>query len=233
MSYLINNQQKINDIIFADRNKSYGAYAIRSTYGNTLLKSLLLMISGMGACMFTAYYLSNHNNVISLNEQIIPVDSIFTMTPVDLTPKEKSATDHIDPVETPPADKQPAAKGGLVNIVDSADVKPTSPDVTEQTAAITTSAMGTSPGTSTGGGGDEKDKKTGGGGGKDKIQQLASVDTPPEFEGGLAALNKFLSQNLKYPLYALDEGKEGTVHVEFVVDENGEVGSLRLQMKQR
>jgi len=49
MSYLINNQQKLNDIIFANRNKNYGAYAIRSSYGNTMLKSLSCVVGGLGA----------------------------------------------------------------------------------------------------------------------------------------------------------------------------------------
>lgn len=40
---IINNEQKMLDIIFAKRNKSYGAYALRSAYGSTLFRSLFIV----------------------------------------------------------------------------------------------------------------------------------------------------------------------------------------------
>lgn len=49
------------------------------------------------------------------------------------------------------------------------------------------------------------------------------VDTPPEFIGGEKALNKFLSQNIHYPRSAQEMGAQGTIFIQFVIDENGNI----------
>jgi protein TonB len=234
MSYLINNQQKINDIIFAGRNKNYGAYALRSAYGSTLLKSLLFMISCVGACMLTAYYLCNHNSANDLGGQIIlPNDIIYSNTVVDLTPKDKPDSKSAAPAKASPGVKQPEAKGGAVAIVDSADIKTPAPVIENMLPdPVVTTGPATATTTDNGNGNpDAPDNGTSNKKGNSDVLQLFGVDTQPEFEGGLAALNRFLSNNLRYPSAASEIGKEGIIHVEFVVDENGKVGSLRLQNK--
>ena len=45
MNILGNNANKLNDVIFENRNKNYGAYAIRSSYNDSLKKSLLFLTS--------------------------------------------------------------------------------------------------------------------------------------------------------------------------------------------
>lgn len=49
------------------------------------------------------------------------------------------------------------------------------------------------------------------------------VDVPPEFVGGEKALTKFLNKNIHYPRYAQEIGAQGTVFVQFVIDENGNI----------
>ena len=55
----------------------------------------------------------------------------------------------------------------------------------------------------------------------DKIE--TAFDTCPEFPGGMEALYKFISQKIIYPADAVEEGIEGRVMVQFVVDEEGDV----------
>lgn len=45
----------------------------------------------------------------------------------------------------------------------------------------------------------------------------------PTYPGGEAAMVQYLKDNVKYPQDALDNGVEGTVFVEFVVDSKGKV----------
>ncbi len=45
----------------------------------------------------------------------------------------------------------------------------------------------------------------------------------PEYPGGESALSQYVENHLDYPQQALDDNKEGTVKVSFVVDENGKV----------
>jgi len=53
------------------------------------------------------------------------------------------------------------------------------------------------------------------------IYNKAEVD--PTYEGGLDEMRKYLKDNLKYPTEARDNGIEGTVFVDFVVDAKGKV----------
>lgn len=53
------------------------------------------------------------------------------------------------------------------------------------------------------------------------IYYKAEVD--PAYNGGADEMNKYLKDNLKYPEEARDKGLEGTVFVDFVVDNTGKV----------
>ena len=48
----------------------------------------------------------------------------------------------------------------------------------------------------------------------------------PEFPGGQAALINFLSENVKYPAIALENGIQGRVLVQFVVDKDGSISNV-------
>jgi protein TonB len=50
----------------------------------------------------------------------------------------------------------------------------------------------------------------------------------PEFPGGDAALMNFLSQNIKYPPVAADNGIKGKVTVSFVVNKDGSISDARI-----
>jgi protein TonB len=54
------------------------------------------------------------------------------------------------------------------------------------------------------------------------------VEQQPEFPGGLAAMMKFLQSNIKYPSQARRMGTEGSVFVEFVVDQAGNINNPRV-----
>lgn len=50
-----------------------------------------------------------------------------------------------------------------------------------------------------------------------------SVEQMPEFPGGQAALFQFLGKNMKYPQVCQEEGIQGRVIVQFVVDRDGSI----------
>jgi TonB family protein len=49
------------------------------------------------------------------------------------------------------------------------------------------------------------------------------AETDPSFSGGNDEMRKYLKDNLKYPDVAKEKGYEGTVFVDFVIDEKGRV----------
>lgn len=51
----------------------------------------------------------------------------------------------------------------------------------------------------------------------------AQLTSQPQFPGGIAALDSFISRHLVYPQMEKDNDISGTVKVRFMVDENGDV----------
>jgi len=57
---------------------------------------------------------------------------------------------------------------------------------------------------------------------------FALLQNPPEFPGGIAGLMKYIHRNVRYPSIAVENGIEGTVYVNFIVNKKGEVSDITL-----
>ena len=55
-----------------------------------------------------------------------------------------------------------------------------------------------------------------------------SVEQMPEFPGGVVAMMRYLQENIKYPPEAAKNNIEGRVIVQFVIDETGQVGDIKV-----
>ena len=55
-----------------------------------------------------------------------------------------------------------------------------------------------------------------------------NTEEKPEFPGGVAALFKFISENLEYPEIAAENGVQGKVVVQFVVERDGSVSDIKV-----
>jgi protein TonB len=60
------------------------------------------------------------------------------------------------------------------------------------------------------------------------IREAASLDSYPEFEGGMAAWAKFIQKNLRYPSQAQEDGIQGKVFVSFVIEKDGSISNVTL-----
>jgi len=56
---------------------------------------------------------------------------------------------------------------------------------------------------------------------KDGVYEM--TDVQPVYPGGQSALENYINNNIEYQQPAIDENTEGTVNVQFIVDENGNV----------
>jgi periplasmic protein TonB len=54
------------------------------------------------------------------------------------------------------------------------------------------------------------------------------VEDMPEFPGGELALRQWISNNVKYPVIAAENGVQGRVYVTFVVDRDGSITNARI-----
>ena len=63
---------------------------------------------------------------------------------------------------------------------------------------------------------------------EEEAQIFTVVEKDPEFPGGMDALYKYLSQNIKYPTIARENGITGRVYVTFVVERDGSIANPRV-----
>ncbi len=62
----------------------------------------------------------------------------------------------------------------------------------------------------------------------DDNQVFTVVEQKPQFPGGDAALLKYLSEHIRYPAMAAENGIQGRVVVQFVVTKTGNVGEVKV-----
>lgn len=58
---------------------------------------------------------------------------------------------------------------------------------------------------------------------RDEGEIFMIVEEMPEFPGGNEALQKYLAQSVRYPVIAQENGIQGRVYIQFVINQNGEV----------
>src|SRR4051812_20023032 len=226
MSYLLNNQQKLNEIVFANRNKSYGAYVIRSCYGETVLKSLGIM-SGIVCVVFTsAYVLSDHVEDILIQAMTIP-ETVYSV-PVNLEKEKPEQT--TSKKSEPPAPRNNNEASATNNVIsDSAEVSQTTNTVFASVNSLSLESTSiTGDGLSTASNGNNNSITINP---ESSVKSNFQVDKLPEFEGGLKALYRFIAENTHFTDEARELGIGGKVVVQFIVDEEGNIGSIILLNK--
>lgn len=221
MKPLLTNEQKMNDIIFANRNKSYGAYAIRSSYDQTVLKSLLILVSMVLLVFGSAYIYTKAHEKIETKIDASNILPIIKTVEMDLKKLDKPKP--LDPTPKNNNSGGPKTNGFKPLVVDSAqtvstqsvDINPNSnsnPDLNPDPNGTGTGNNSTGTNTLT----------------EISNEPVLIADVSPEFEGGLAALSRFIAQNISYPELAKEMGKEGKVYISFVVDEKGQVERVKV-----
>jgi periplasmic protein TonB len=233
MSLFLNNQQKVTEIIFANRNKSYGAYAIRSNYGSTVFKSLGIVVFTMLAVSGVLAFLSKAPLALplSFDGNIIPDELIV---PIDNSKIYEASKPESKPASKPDKPTTAPDKGVIATqIVDSVKNEPIAAIQQSLTAIGTSSGeivsnSATIPSEGSSSKGNGTGGSTDGSNGKEP-SEIYEIDENPEFEGGLNALRRFVASKLVYPNKAREVDVQGTVHVKFVVDELGRVSNIVLQ----
>lgn len=217
MKILLNDQQKMDEIIFAKRNKSYGAYVIRASYNSTLFRALFIVTSSMLTFMLVCYALVHRDNrILSHLEPPLTQTTICNLLPPDAK--------KIDPPKTNP--KSPKSAATSTTVRDT--VNDQRPEVTEakpfgrpdgDTAVTAPEPFAGGP---SGGGATPAPEK------KEEVPTTLIPDEAPVFEGGPNGLTNYLARNTIYPTIAVEANHEGTVYVSFIVNEKGYIENVKV-----
>lgn len=206
----------ILDLIFENRNKTYGAYVLRKNYHTRVIMALLVVFVGAGGLLMLTM-LSREE--ISARPFIEDVRTVQLPNVTVVPPKAPISA--VPP--RPPA--KIVAAGKFVSDLMITDSDPDKLSKNLDSAVIgSISQAGPQMGSSTGeepGPGAQESGDTGEPlkGIDNEIPRL-TADVMPEYPGGMEALRKFLQKHLRNPA-ELDEGTVISVKIRFVVGYDG------------
>jgi len=63
---------------------------------------------------------------------------------------------------------------------------------------------------------------------EEEAEIFVIVEDMPEFPGGEVALRRWIANNIKYPVIAAENGIQGRVYVQFVVDRDGSISNAKI-----
>ena len=222
------NLETLEEIIFQNRNKSYGAYSLRIDYQNVIKKSLLIGISIFGLAVLTPMLWAK----VTSKEKVVVIANVM-----DVIEPPKEVVKPIEPV-TPPPPKIEEVKVKMIDfsnleIVDTDEEIPPIPDqdllnstdakigdktqdgeVMEIPVEDPDALKATQPEMPVAVETEEKN------------QVFITVEQNPEFAGGMNALLKFLQKNLRYPTPAVNANVMGKVYMQFVVGQDGNISKV-------
>jgi protein TonB len=217
-------QADILDIIFEGRNKAYGAYDLRKTYNRRLIKALALtgsfciLLTGVymlaGRLQKKQLYFPEVGPDVIISEAI-PASKIIAPPPPVKLKAQQIATmkdaqirivpnDQVKPEEVPPANAD-VDKMKIGNANQQGEPENGSPE--------------SSPGNVTGKGIAPAPPQP------DNQDIILIVEIESAYPGGLEGWRRFLLKTFHYPETAAEQGIHGTVVVQFIVDQEGNISN--------
>lgn len=222
------------DILFQNRNRSYGAYTLRREYDKRLSIALFAGLFLVGCFIVITRFTSKNESVVTVN----PKEALL-LKEVKMPKQEIKQPEKQKEITKP---KAPAVKKTVVATVKHTPPVITPDDKVKEPAKANDDIAGKQIGTTTTPGkpddGTVKQPatpSTGGNGGGTVNAGPAQPAQPdfviqekdPEFPGGQEAFKKFMARYLVTP-ESLEAGEMKTVRIKFKVDKDGSVNSFEI-----
>ena len=229
-----------NDIIFAEKNKEFGAYQIRKKSDKRHNMAMLYMLMGLvvvfclilGLNKYSAY--RAEKAALELQEQREKMMAAQIAQEEEVEEQEEPEEQKFEqPEVTVPEEVLATVQVTQIAIVDADQVKNEVMDMETQKEDNTARGIVNQEGS------DDADKfkavqeqvvvKEPEPEVKHKEEEIfVAVEQQAEFPGGQAALMKWLSQNVRYPETAQQNDVQGRVIVKFVVEKDGSIGTATI-----
>ncbi len=220
------------DIIFADRNRAYGAYQLRRSYPQYVGRAL-----GYGVALIILFFafpfiMSKVSGVLQQDDA--PIDVVAELgPPPDIDPNNPP------PPPPPPPPTPPPPTRSTVQFVppivkkdeEVADKEPptveevidTKADVGKETKQGNDEAAPTIEENPSDLKIVEAPKQV-----EEKTYEMFDIQKPPSFPGGEGELLKYLAENIKYPPLARENNIQGVVALTFVIAKDGSVRDVNI-----
>jgi protein TonB len=226
------------DLVFADRNKSYGAYDLRNHYGDNMMKALAITILGFTVAAISFTIAFKHDvvpNVIERVQKDIPI-----LPPNIEKPKKDEIVEAKLRTQPKKADAQKPTVAPQVNMntqrvlppritTEPVTTEPPVIDMNKQISNVNNTADPNKPTTGILDGTNAPGNKgtpagTPNGNPDGDTYDFRGVDIMPEPFGGAAAWSKFIQRTLRYP----ETDMEGRVTISFIVEKDGHLSDIQI-----
>lgn len=210
-------EEQFNEIVFENRNKDYGAYALRASYKKRMLIAMSISL--------TAFLLAVSFPLIAgyLNKSHTIIDDKTVGAELYNHPNNNNLPVPLPPLPPTPKDIVNKVRfvAPIISDDDSLDVS-FGPDIDsiKNKPIDTTTTPENIPEDP------NKNKKTFI---DEKINEIWDIQEPPTFPGGDAVWMNIIVQNIQYPVLAKESNISGTVYLKFVVEPNGSITNITLQ----
>lgn len=220
------------DLVFEGRNKAYGAYRLRKS---TTKRNILAMVAVV-LLLIVAFIILTVKNFVDEQRAKVAMTQVAELTNYD-QPKKKAEVKQ-KKVEVEPERVVERVKSSIkftAPVIKKDEVvKPDEELKTQDELMSTKTAIGTF---------DVKGNDDANGEILKAKEVIAEPEPPkheeenkvfdiveqqPLFPGGPAALMKYLSENTKYPVVAQENGVQGRVTVQFVVEKDGSISDVHV-----
>ena len=220
------------DLVFEGRNRAYGAYRLRKS---TTKRNILAMVAVV-ILLVVAFIILTVKNFVDEQRAKVAMTQVAELTNYD-QPKKKAEVKQ-KKVEVEPERVVERVKSSIKFtapvIKKDEEVKPDEELKTQDELMSTKTAIGTF---------DVKGNDDANGEILKAKEVIAEPEPPkheeenkvfdiveqqPLFPGGPAALMKYLSENTKYPVVAQENGVQGRVTVQFVVEKDGSISDVHV-----
>ena len=221
------------DIVFAGRNQSYGAYQLRKGTGKINVISILAVVVLVLLCQVG---LTIKKAADAEAKRRAAMTEVVELSKLE-QPKKKAEVKQTKKVEVEPEKVVERVKSSIKFtapvIKKDNEVKPEEELKTQDDLMSSKTAIGAIDVK----GNDDK------GGEVLKLKEAVAQPEPkpevenkvfdvveqmPSFPGGPSALMKYLSENVKYPVVAQENGVQGRVVVSFVVERDGHITDVKV-----
>lgn len=205
-----------NEVVFAERNKNYGAYDLRLDYTRRLGLALVGAVVFFAVSIGTPYLISKMGPPEEGPEKVQIVEVNLDNFREEDQPDEPPPPPEI----IPPA--QPQIETVQFVAVEASNEPVDAPPPTQEDLGETTASTTTQEGEKIDAPPPPPPPV------EEETFDLAAVQEQPDFPGGMAQMYKYLQNNTKYPDMEFDAGIQGKVYVEFVVAVDGSVNNVRV-----
>jgi protein TonB len=204
-----------DDLLFAARNKDYGAYQLRKQYNSVVVTGIILATLLLGSAVILPFILNPRaDRVLSGGAGFVQVQLENFEPPVEQI--------MIPPAPPPPeAHMQETVKYVPPVVVDTVTPLETSLPTSDQLMLQTTDEQPQLTGIGSG------DDMNSGAGGDNDGEAFFVVEVMPLFKGGdLTKFRDWVGKRTNYPQAAIDKKIWGTVFLTFIVEKDGSVSNV-------